>query len=264
MWRVPRTGDLYAVVRRHVEVTRWLVKQARRPVGPEVRLVGNRIGTYRLRLDERRWATFLSKVYTARDVGVVGAWWSVPGNAHAIVILVDARVAPRLHLYLVDPNGEDFSRDPDFEALYGAFRRELVATSRRVVARWLLLSKPHAVHSFMLHVPAINSGVTDDMRRRDRPYNIALHEVSRGLCQPWSYVFLLDVLCASSLVLTRGHFLRLVEAAGGESDDEEVRAHSRLMFLRATLGWIAEGMRLLPTDTEHVLFQPVRRNLAFV
>jgi hypothetical protein len=79
------------------------------------------------------------------------------------------------------------------------------------------------------------------MYKRDKMLGMQdVVDFDSGFCQPWTYVIMLDVLCAPQTALTRSHFSQLFRDAGGTSESEE--DYSRLMFIRAVLAWLAEHM----------------------
>jgi hypothetical protein len=62
------------------------------------------------------------------------------------------------------------------------------------------------------------------------------------------------MLCAPHAALTRNHFTRVWQQAGGSSGSEPARDFARLMFLRAVLTWLVEHM----FDPRHPLYAQTR------
>lgn len=264
LWRVPRVANFKLMSTQYVVTVEWIMEHFRRKrtdvlVAPHmtVSVVDDPMHPSH-RFNEELWKRFLRKlVLSSKRMGVAAFVYEHRRDrwAHAFVCLFEVTKS-RVDVYFIDPNG----RQSAFGRLLGpafAYLRQAVV---RLIHSWVLkparLSADYkAVRTMILDTPDMNAGKTKDMYARDARLGLqGLKDMDGGFCQPWTYVLMLDMLCAPQAALTRNHFTRIWQQAGGTSGSEAAREHSRLMFLRAVLTWLVEHM----FDPRHALYAKTR------
>lgn len=231
------------MVSRNHAVIRWLCRYFgtyhRWLVGPDVEIKIRSNGSSFLLYDGKRdidtYQKFLRKIYSRKRAGVVSCGWRFKDDAHAFVLFI----TPNLKGYIVDPNGSEFVVKGHAKHFYTMFRRRLTERSLDFDPFNNILSLEKI---FILKTLDVNFNKTKDMDRIDKELGIHIEEEIGGYCQPWTYVILLDILCSGTLVLRNDHFTRLYTDAGGGFEEEEKRNYCRLIFMRATMTWIAKRM----------------------
>ena len=159
-------------------------------------------------------------------------------EAHAVICIFDSQtLKDRTNVYFIDPNGNNSRWTKPFVSQCRTFFNHWNG--------WLIrngMSEYHSIHTYTLNTPSMNQGYTDYMEYRDKQENFRILDEWGGFCQPWTYVYLIDVMCTKQLFTTQNHFLRLYQRAGGTSNSSEERQYTRLMYLRQVLVWIWDNM----------------------
>ena len=255
VWFVYENANFERMVNNYPVVIDWLSAHMRRK---KKHLIAPSMDVFQMQpdgpivtrhIDQDGWMAFTRHLVTSRTIGVAPMVWRTPRMAHSIVCFVDGRRRRRVDVYFVDPNGYRAAFKAITDHGYKSVRTAMVNTLRQSLLR-VSRGGEYAVRSWVLKTPPLNNIKTEAMRLRDEQLGFDVIDEDAGFCEPWTYALMLDMLCAPSQVLTVGHFKRLFDRAGGQSEDPLERDHTRLMYLRAVLSWIARLM-FNPSDPNY-------------
>lgn len=179
--------------------------------------------------------SFLKAVCKKRLLGLVlGGVETRHGVGHALLIVLDAQtMRDRVNVYVIDPNGSD------------PFSKPFVKTIRSLFNFWnegfvrdKHVSPHHTMHTYTLQTPNANAMYTSWNLKRDHEESLQIEDEREGMCAPWVFVYAIDVICTKHLSLTRNHFLRMYDRAGGSHESASEQRYARLMYVRSVLTWI--------------------------
>lgn len=259
LWKVPKKANFHSMVKNYVLVIQWLMNHFKRKyslaVAPSVTIEDYyNEENVTVTTDDQKWIKFARYAIFEKKFGVVAFVYKSNDFAHAIMSFVDARQKEKVVVYFIDPNGDETALDYDIAPIFKISRTWI----QLAIEKWVLkpIGVKKNISTFMLKSPNVNFSKSSFMKTLDESNNYSFIETDKGFCQPWTFALMIDVLCAQEHVLSRDHFVRLYKRAGGGYINEQSRAYSRLMFLRATMSWIAEHMfdpndRLYKTTIEN-------------
>ena len=226
-------------------VGEWLVKYFSKRkqvlIGPDFTVHERSFESVDFWYDSSDMKSFVRTVCVKRKLGITTCGFADEHmNGHAVLCVWDGTISnDRLNVYFIDPSGSNewSQRFVKHCRLHFSYK----------IQRYLINSKSvkssFSIHTYTVNTPDLNDNYTIYMESRDRQEN--LHEIKdsvEGFCQPWVYVFLIDVMCTKKLFLSRGHYYRMYSRSGGESKSKREQQYKRLLYLRHVMSWISDNM----------------------
>ena len=242
VWDIPMKANFSGISRNNELVTEWIIDYFKRK---KMTPVSSRIyidNTYGLDImfNYKTWVKFLKTSIFSKKLGVVPIVYKNNTIVHALLFFIDTRMKKKIDVYFIDSNGGSIKHNKDLEEIYDVSKRWILGEIKRNITTPFQMNDK--VSSYILKTPILNDKKSSYMRHVDKIEEFDIIDKDEGFCQPWTYVILLDILCAPSQILKKDHYVRLLEESSGAYEYEEQQDYSRLIFMRTIMFWISKNM----------------------